>query len=369
MPSIFDNLGFDVHSEERLHALNYLAFLNGQPYFIPDGSYNRLDMGGGIEIWGQTDPLSRLQGINVHFRSTTTQVIGLTRRFTSPDNPLDGSFEAWINPEFDEGEGAPTFYGDYPLIFDAPCFRFYENLELPVLARIQLAAYARWVEFLEDDKEGITIPGVNNFTLSPNYFIPTGAFNEVEDDNPTPEVEFGGTILRSSLLINKGYKKQFYKVTVQTYSMDIDLFIASELINQSLMPGTVLVGSYWLTGVINEIIEPVNAQNESQRNQFLFECQIEGLNHSPEAKEISHSIQFGETVILGREPDNIHDTNAIVAYNNREIKLGYIPAPMNKTLAEVMDQGIHPTAYISEKRGKKTYSNLIIKVYLPPGNL
>lgn len=368
MPAILNNLGFDVHPEQRLHALNYLAFLNGTPYFVPDGSYRRLDIGSGIELWGQTYPLSQLRGINVHYRSSTTQVVGLTRKFTAPHNPFDGSFEAWINPEFELTDGNPDFYGDYPLIFNTPCFRWYENLKLPVLAEIQLAAYARWVDFHDDDQSGIPIPGIDDIVLSPNYFIPTGTFKEADDELPAPEVEFGGTILQSSLLTNKGYKKQFYKVTVQTYSMEIDLLIAPELITQPLEPGKVLVGSYWLTGVINALIEPMDAENVSHRNKFLFECQIAGLNNLPAAKAVSHSFQFGDRLVLMRERDNIHDEKAIAVYSENGVQLGYIPASMNKILAEQMDLGVQPTAYISEKRGKQTYSNLVMRVYLPSGS-
>lgn len=366
MPALIHNLGFNVHDEQRLNALNYVAFLNGVPYFIPEGSYWRLDIGSGIEVWGQTDPRSRLLGVNVHFRSSTSQVVGLSRKFTSPDNPLDGSFEAWINPEFELDGSTPAFYGDYPLVFDSPCFCWYEHLKLPVLAQVQLAAYASWIEFHAEGGKGIPLPGIDKIELSPNYFIPTGTFEESSEKLPTSEVEFGGTVLRSDLLVNKGYKKPFYRVTVQTYSTEIDLLIAPELITRPLKPGMVLIGSYWLSGVINAIIEPIDAQNEAQQNQFLFECQIAGLNQYPKAKAVSHSFQFGDPLVLVRERNNMHDVNAVAVYSENGIQLGYIPSSMNKALAEKIDQGVQPTAYISDKRGKQTYSNLVLRVYLPP---
>lgn len=55
-------------------------------------------------------------------------------------------------------------------------------------------------------------------------------------------------------------------------------------------------------------------------------------------KQLWDEIKTGDRLTLAREPDNIHDPNA-VRVDWRGAKLGYLPRAENRTVAAEMDRG------------------------------
>jgi len=58
----------------------------------------------------------------------------------------------------------------------------------------------------------------------------------------------------------------------------------------------------------------------------------------------------GATIQLSREPDNIHDNNAIAVYFKGQ-KFGYIPKLLASEIAALLDKGVQPLATIIEISG------------------
>ena len=66
---------------------------------------------------------------------------------------------------------------------------------------------------------------------------------------------------------------------------------------------------------------------------------IAGARRSAERREGCETLDVGDTVILEREPDNIHDENAILVFSTDDAELGYVPRQDAKLMAPLLDSG------------------------------
>jgi HIRAN domain len=71
---------------------------------------------------------------------------------------------------------------------------------------------------------------------------------------------------------------------------------------------------------------------------MLIECQIAGTSHR-DLTEVEPTLLPGNLLVLKREPDNAHDTLAIMIFNEAGQHLGYIPRAKNEAIARLMDAG------------------------------
>lgn len=79
-------------------------------------------------------------------------------------------------------------------------------------------------------------------------------------------------------------------------------------------------------------------------------------------------MKVGDRVKLRRETDNDRDEMAIVVFNKRNRKLGYIPRSHNMILARLMDAGKHIYAVAAEIEYRKddspSHNRLILDIYM-----
>lgn len=364
MPSHFDCLGFEVNNEYDFSDLTRVTALKSEPLYTRMGGYIPWIFGNGIELWAQVDKNNRLIGMNPHFSGRTSQILALSSKYVDSENPMDGTFEAWTNPEIDQTEDPPDVYGDYPLYFDSPVFDWFQNLTLPVIARVQLAAFAHHLEIFNDEESYQPI-NIGDAQLASQFFIPIGSFKEWERERPKATAFFGGTLLSSRTHVNLITKKPFTLATIQTLSMNIDLLIAQELITNPLTPGQIIRGDFWMSGVIEEVIETFTTQESIARGRLFHQIQIAGSQYQDNIEDIVKELTFGDGLKLVREPENPHDHKAIAVNTLNGVKLGYIPRSENHALAEIMDNGIQPLVYLVEKY-EEPFIRLIIRIYLPP---
>jgi HIRAN domain len=72
---------------------------------------------------------------------------------------------------------------------------------------------------------------------------------------------------------------------------------------------------------------------------------LAGFNYH-QAPEVWQDMRVGDALTLEREPDNVHDGNAI-SVQWRGYKLGYVPRAQNAALAWAMDRGERLDARVS----------------------
>ncbi|MCB1144630.1 MAG: HIRAN domain-containing protein [Leptospiraceae bacterium] len=71
---------------------------------------------------------------------------------------------------------------------------------------------------------------------------------------------------------------------------------------------------------------------------FLIETHVAGTSYL-NLDEIEKTLQNGEFIKLIREPQNTYDSLAILIFDSKGNKLGYVPRDKNEVIARLMDAG------------------------------
>jgi hypothetical protein len=96
---------------------------------------------------------------------------------------------------------------------------------------------------------------------------------------------------------------------------------------------------------------------------FLIETHVAGTSHVP-IREIERGISIGDSLVLRREPDNPHDSLAILILTEKGEKLGYVPRDRNEILARLMDAGKFLLARLESKEWHGDWLRVAARVFL-----
>ena len=99
------------------------------------------------------------------------------------------------------------------------------------------------------------------------------------------------------------------------------------------------------------------------REVMLVKCHVAGVNGAT-IKTIEADLQPGSTLVLRREPENVHDVLAIIVLDASGRKLGYIPKLKNEAPARLMDVGKLLFARLISKEWKSDWICIEVEVYL-----
>lgn len=92
---------------------------------------------------------------------------------------------------------------------------------------------------------------------------------------------------------------------------------------------------------------------------------LAGVMHEDNDRYVKR-LTLGEIVLLHREPENPHDTNAIVVKNQKEQRLGYVGKHIATNLALYMDSGKNPLkAVVTELTSVIAGIGAVVNLYLP----
>src|SRR5262249_52963145 len=159
---------------------------------------------------------------------------------------LDGSFHGWADPA---GDAPDT--GCYPFVFDAPDYRLHEDLSLPALKEIQIAAFAHEIAAFET-VAAYEASETGDPKSASQSFIPSGLFTPAGDSTVPPQARaiFAGHVLAADEKINVLTGHAFYWALVETFGGAYDVVIDSDLLPGVPVVGGVISGSFWLSGRI-----------------------------------------------------------------------------------------------------------------------
>mgnify|MGYP000179797952 CR=1 FL=1 len=93
----------------------------------------------------------------------------------------------------------------------------------------------------------------------------------------------------------------------------------------------------------------------------IYDNYLKGIIHY-QLNEVIKKINIGEELKLSREVDNIYDSFAIGVFYE-DTKLGYIAAFENIVLANLLDQGVELTSFISNLNKEDNYRAVSIEIY------
>ena len=108
---------------------------------------------------------------------------------------------------------------------------------------------------------------------------------------------------------------------------------------------------------LGELIKPLS--NEI----LLFDSYVAGTSYI-EDETILEEIKEGDKLTLKREPDNRFDDNAILVFDEKSRKLGYIPEKDNIVFSRLMDAGKYLTAKVNWSEPKGFFKQIKISIYL-----
>ena len=97
---------------------------------------------------------------------------------------------------------------------------------------------------------------------------------------------------------------------------------------------------------------------------LTFDTHVAGTSHVEGIDELEPHLNIEDRLDFFREPDNPHDSKAIVIKNDNGIKIGYIPEADNAIFSRLMDAGKALFARIASKERQGKWLKIDIKVYL-----
>lgn len=101
-----------------------------------------------------------------------------------------------------------------------------------------------------------------------------------------------------------------------------------------------------------------------ERDIFLFDTHVAGTSFVEGIEELEPHLNIDDKLAFFREPDNPHDSQAIVIKNEDGVKIGYVPKADNVIFARLMDAGKLLFARIASKEIAGGWLKIGIKVYL-----
>lgn len=101
-----------------------------------------------------------------------------------------------------------------------------------------------------------------------------------------------------------------------------------------------------------------------ERDIYLFETYVAGTTHIDGIEDIGLNLKEEDKLIFFREPENIHDPQAVRIETLEHKKIGYIPRQDNIVFSRLMDAGKELFGTVREKEMVGNWLKIIIKIYL-----
>ena len=101
-----------------------------------------------------------------------------------------------------------------------------------------------------------------------------------------------------------------------------------------------------------------------ERDIFLFDTYVAGTSHIEGIKDLEPLLLVDDKLSFFREPNNPHDSKAIVIKNAKGIKIGYVPEKDNAIFSRLMDAGKLLYGKITSKKMTGEWLKITICVLL-----
>jgi len=261
MASHLSSIGFPVQNEQDLYSLAEKVAQKAKPHEVNEGFYLSYQDPSGAAIWLHADQQRQISGMNPHFVGPSVMTVKIVRSLhKEKDHAFEGSYFAWAAPEDekDHQEGA------YPFLFDAPDFLRHSQQKFPAVLQVQVAAFAHELEIFATEEEFTQVPG-DGPSMAPESFIPAGLFpaEGTESASPTAHALMSGHVLDAQKRTNQLTGKSFWWLQIQSYAAIYDAVVDPVLLRTDPKPGTIVKGSFWLSGMI------LDQQAEKSKTGFL----------------------------------------------------------------------------------------------------
>lgn len=242
MSSHFASIGLAVEKDDDLIELAERASVHAQRIETRHGAYLCWRGPSGCELWLQIDRDQRLVGMNPHFDGGARVRVALTNAMRRPPVALDGAFHGIAEPPPDTPPD-----GAHRLAFDCPNFRACDDVRLPSVATVQLAAFAHDLRLFESLEDYEAAMAHDDGALQSQAYVPCGLLHPERGAPPTLAL-VAGHVRRAELRTNALSGRPFYWMSVRSRAGVLDVVAHPELVRQEPRFGGVVLGSFWVSG-------------------------------------------------------------------------------------------------------------------------
>jgi len=230
MATDFSTLGFPVERMRHLKKLAKKVVPLATEVSAPTGKFLCWAPGSGEELWLKLNDRNQVVRVSPHFSGSSRVRVGLTEAIWPPDDGGDDKFRAWTDPRKDPTDGVCE------ILFNSPDGSQHTDLELPVVATAQIAAFAHSLEVHDSPDQTAESP--------PPTSGPPGAFVA----GGSTEALFSGRVIESGTRTNSLTGKQFVWASAQTLGGLYDVVVHPILLTAPPPPGAVITGTFGLSG-------------------------------------------------------------------------------------------------------------------------
>ena len=253
MPSHFDDIGFELKTEEQYFLMTSYWMRNSLWRRTQEIRYRVYIPNDNIQVWIFARNGKILNTIPFYNGNSRVE-IRIEEKLVSGNN-IRGMISAWVNPSSTE---------DCPLLFDVPDYwMVHERLREGQIYHIRLTAFAEEAGFFEDEESFSRLSPKNIKARemgkdapilargwAPNHFIPTGQIALAYNEEPKAAAQFAGTVKELKPVTNQKTKCTFYWMLVETLFDEIDVVCSEEGLNVQPQVGGILDGDFYLVGRI-----------------------------------------------------------------------------------------------------------------------
>lgn len=100
------------------------------------------------------------------------------------------------------------------------------------------------------------------------------------------------------------------------------------------------------------------------RELMLLDCHVAGTGYVADMDDIAVDLAVGAPLALRRESANSHDTLAILVFDARGRKLGYVPRAKNEVLSRLLDAGKLIYGRITDLEWQDSWLKIEMRIYL-----
>lgn len=259
----FDALGFRIVDDASFEAVLDELILTAEVYSVDQGDYAVWTDGVGAEMWIQVVDQT-LMNVSPHFNGESEVRARVERGFArDAENPLDRALQLWVAP----GGAAPAAGsagdlddGGFPMFVDMPDGLFYEGLEPPCTATLQVAGFAEMVTAypnvaaFDASRDSLVDPDgpEDGPRWSSESFVPVGMFDAAPGGEPASRARLVGVVRDARRLVNPLTERAYYWALIEIQGHRFDVVADDVQLDAVPKVGGVLAGEFWLSAMLLE---------------------------------------------------------------------------------------------------------------------
>lgn len=250
---ITSSVGFRDRSTAEFYDTYLQLCENGEIFETKNAKYLRWAVGDNLGLWTRVKDSKPEMHYHPFFEGDARMVVALLEKTPRRKELFsDGAF--FCRSSASAGNGWVA--GRAPFVFDTPCFHRYDDLQIPRLATVQLAAFAFTMKGYADEEEfDVDYPeDEQGCCWDYKHFVPVSMIEPRGEDNELQPAgaEVSGYVLDSGILTNPSTGIDFCWAKVETIGGEVDMVCAPERLDGYIVKGGIAVANCHLSGRLIE---------------------------------------------------------------------------------------------------------------------